>query len=232
MLTEQHVRTGMTVLLLIGIIMLGSYIVDEIGVYFYETQKTKNKIFDIVHELTPDLHEHEDFVNVIPALILASFFFMPNGFSIAKEFTGKLIFIWFLRALTLVTTVLPKHEKCTRRWTWQNCFKGQCYDKVFSGHTSFVFLACLIFYREGFLDWWSMIGITALEIGIILLTRSHYTIDVVIALLITYIVNDGDYHVFGEIVQKIEKQLEKEIPLQAPIMFTQQPSMSGGGADC
>lgn len=218
MLSQQHIRTGLTVLLLLAVIMIGSYIVDEIGVYFYETQKTQNKIFDIVHELTPDLHTFEDWVNLIPALILLSFFVLPNGFSLAKEFTGKLILIWFLRALTLVTTILPKHEKCTRRWTWQNSFKGQCYDKVFSGHTSFVFLACLLFFREGILNWWGMIAVTAIEVCIILLTRSHYTIDVIIALLITYIVNDGDYHVLGEFVDKIEKQLEKEIPLQPPVL--------------
>jgi hypothetical protein len=214
----HYTKTGLTIALLLAIIMMGSYIVDEIGVYFYETQKTQNKIFDIVHELAPDLHTYEDWVNLIPALLLLGFFIVPNGFSLAKEFVAKILFIWFLRALTLVTTVLPKHEKCRRRWTWKNCFKGQCYDKVFSGHTSFVFLASLLFYREGFLSWPALIGIVALEICIILLTRSHYTIDVVIALLITYIVNDGDYHMLGEFVQKIEAQLEKEIPQLAPVV--------------
>lgn len=218
MLSPQHVQTGLTICLLLGIIFLGSYIVDEIGVYFYETQKTQNKIFDIVHELTPDLHKYEDWVNLIPGLLLLGFFVIPNGYSLAKEFVAKLLFIWFLRALMLVTTVLPKHEKCKRRWTWKNAFKGQCYDKVFSGHTSLVFLACLLFYREGLLNWYGLIGITALEVMIILLTRSHYTVDVVIALLITFIVNDGDYHMLGEFVQKIEAQLETDIPLEAPIL--------------
>ena len=222
--TSEYVKTGLTIALLLAIIMMGSYIVDEIGVYFYETQKTQNKIFDIVHELTPDLHQYEDWVNFIPALILVSFFILPNGFILAKEFVGKLLLIWFLRALMLITTILPKHEKCNRRWTWKNCFNGQCYDKVFSGHTSLVFLAALLFYREGFLNGWGMIGMTAVEICIILLTRSHYTIDVVMALLITYIVNDGDYHVLGEFVQKIEQQFEKPIPLEIPSI-----SLSTGG---
>ena len=208
MLSEEHVKTGATVVFLLGLIMLGSYAVDEMGVHFYETQKIQNKIFDLVHESTPDLHRYEGWVNAIPFLILLSFFFLQNGFSLAKEFTSKLILIWVLRAFTLVTTILPKHEKCTRRWTWQNCFKGQCYDKVFSGHTSFVFLACLLFYREGVLPFWGLIAILALEIGLILLTRSHYTVDVLIALLITYVVNDGDYHAIAAWMGKSEKGME------------------------
>ena len=107
----------------------------------------------------------------------------------------------------LLSTVLPKHEKCTRRFSWSNCFKGQCYDKSFSGHTALVFLACLIFLREGIIPFWALCLIMTTQISLILLTRSHYTIDVVIALLFTYLVYGGDYHIFNEFVTTIEKEV-------------------------
>lgn len=196
--------------MLIATVLFGSYIVDEIGVYFYEKQEhTSTKIFDLIHEFTPDLHEHEVWVNVIPVIILISFFLLkePSGFQLAKEFTGKFLILLFIRTLMLLSTVLPKHEKCTRRFSWKNCFKGQCYDKSFSGHTALVFLACLIFLREDIIPFWGLCLIMTTQISLILLTRSHYTIDVVIALLFTYLVYGGDYHIFNEFVTKIEKEV-------------------------
>ena len=210
MVSAEHISTGLYICLLIGVVLFGSYIVDEIGVYFYEKQEhTQTKIFDLIHEFTPDLHEHEVLVNVIPVIILVSFFLMkqPSGFELAKEFTGKFLILLSIRTLMLLSTVLPKHEKCTRRFSWSNCFKGQCYDKSFSGHTALVFLACLIFLREGLIPFWLLCLIMTTQISLILLTRSHYTIDVVIALLFTYLVYGGDYHIFNEIVTKIEKEV-------------------------
>jgi hypothetical protein len=208
--SAQHISTGLYICLLIATVLFGSYIVDEIGVYFYEKQEhTSTKIFDLIHEFTPDLHEHEVWVNVIPVIILISFFLLkePSGFQLAKEFTGKFLILLFIRTLMLLSTVLPKHEKCTRRFSWKNCFKGQCYDKSFSGHTALVFLACLIFLREDIIPFWGLCLIMTTQISLILLTRSHYTIDVVIALLFTYLVYGGDYHIFNEFVTKIEKEV-------------------------
>lgn len=208
--SAQHISTGLYICFLIATVLFGSYIVDEIGVYFYEKQEhTSTKIFDLIHEFTPDLHEHEVWVNVIPVIILISFFLLkePSGFQLAKEFTGKFLILLFIRTLMLLSTVLPKHEKCTRRFSWKNCFKGQCYDKSFSGHTALVFLACLIFLREDIIPFWGLCLIMTTQISLILLTRSHYTIDVVIALLFTYLVYGGDYHIFNEFVTKIEKEV-------------------------
>ena len=49
------------------------------------------------------------------------------------------------------------------------------------------------------------------QITLILLTRSHYTIDVVIALLFTYLVYGGDYHIFNEFVTKIKKDVTEVV---------------------
>lgn len=209
MISAEHIFTVLYICLLICIVLFGSYIVDEIGVYFYETKgNNKNgKIFDLVHEITPDLHEYEILVNIIPLIFLVLFLLVPNGFQLLKEFSGKFLLLCFIRALTLIMTILPKHEKCNRRFELSNCYKGQCYDKIFSGHTSFVFLAALIFLREGLIPFWGLLGIVGVEMATILVTRSHYTIDVFMALAITYLVYDGDYHIFSEFITKIEKEV-------------------------
>jgi hypothetical protein len=197
------VLKGLLVLALLGFIMFSSYITDEIGQAHYSIKRTESKIFDFIHEITPDLQAYEKLVNVIPVLLLAVLIFVPGKIWLVEEFFAKLLLIFFIRALTIFTTVLPKHEKCNRRFTWKNCFTGQCYDKVFSGHTAFVFLLSLLLLREKILSFWMFAIINLVEITIILLTRSHYTIDVILALVITYIVHDGDYRVFRNFLSKI-----------------------------
>jgi hypothetical protein len=185
------------ILTLLGIILISSYVTDEIGIAFYEQQeKQAGKIFDLIHEITPDLHRYEDIVNLIPLTLMISFFAVPTGLALIQEFALRFLFIVFLRSLTIMTTILPKHEKCTKRFTMSTIFSGQCYDKVFSGHTAFVFLLTLLFLRDGYIPFWFFVVINIAQASLILLTRSHYTIDVVFAFLITYLVYDKDISAF------------------------------------
>jgi hypothetical protein len=39
---------------------------------------------------------------------MISFIFVPNGVPILKRFLGKFILIMFVRALTIMSTILPK----------------------------------------------------------------------------------------------------------------------------
>jgi hypothetical protein len=181
-------KSGIYIAFVIGIIVFSSYVTDEIGIAFYELQDNEKKIFDMIHAITPDLHMHEEYVNIIPFCILFSFFFIPNGVELSKNFASMFFLVCILRSLTIMTTILPKHEKCSKRFHWSNIFHGQCYDKVFSGHTSFVFLASLVFFEAGLISFPFVISMNFIEAAIILLTRSHYTVDVLLAYMVSYMV--------------------------------------------
>jgi hypothetical protein len=196
--------TGFYVLTLLIIIGLANYYTNEIGEAYYEGEKNIDKIFDIVHEYTPDLHQFELAVNILPLLLLGSLVFLPHGKSLFFEFAGKYLLLHLIRSLTIISTILPKHDQCTRNKSIFRKVLGDCYDKVFSGHTALVFLMTLILGREGYLNTIQIILINLLESSIILLTRSHYTIDVILAYFITYLVYDGDYHVFTNFTKKLK----------------------------
>jgi hypothetical protein len=42
----------------------------------------------------------------------------------------------------------------------------------------------------------AFVGLTALQALIILLARTHYTVEIVLGVVISYLVYDGDYHLF------------------------------------
>ena len=177
-----------TIGLLILIIALSSYVTDELGIWFYEKQLNENKVFDLIHEFTPDFHEYGGIVNLIPLLFLGTFLFTKGN--LIWEFAEKFLILIFLRSITIFFTILPKHENCFKRFQWSTCLVGQCYDKIFSGHTALTVLAALLLNRGGYIPTWLGILFVGVEILFILLTRSHYSVDVLFAMVITYLVYD------------------------------------------
>jgi hypothetical protein len=177
-----------TIGFLLLIIALSSYVTDELGIWFYEMQSNENRIFDLFHEFTPDFHEYGGIVNLIPLLFLGTFLFTKGN--LIWEFAEKFLILIFLRSLTIFFTILPKHENCSKRFQWSTCLVGQCYDKIFSGHTALTALAALLLNRGGYIPTWLGILFVSLEVLCILLTRSHYSVDVLFAMVITYLVYD------------------------------------------
>lgn len=187
-------------LLILGFLLFSNYCTNELGKNFYGHKWEETKIYDILHENTPDFHEWKEVNDIIPITIILSTFFIKQPLPLVKEFLGKYLLIMSFRALTMMSTILPKHEKCDPTLTFIHMLKGQCYDKVFSGHMSFVLLSTLIYLREGIISIPTFLALNASQFASIILTRSHYTVDVLLALFITYLVFDGDYHIFKKYV--------------------------------
>lgn len=199
MASEMTSENILWLFVLIAFIFGSNYLTLQLGRWHYEQNDPKGTIFDILHYSIPDLQSYAVYNDTILVLTMISFLFVPNSVVILKEFLGKFILIMAIRALTIISTILPKQDTCNSDHTWISMFKGKCYDKVFSGHTAFVFLATLIYHRENILSFPALVGINLANITSILLTRSHYTIDVILAIVITYLVYDGDYTIFTKL---------------------------------
>jgi hypothetical protein len=195
------------VVVALAIIGISNYCTHMFGQTFYKHENKDVKIFDLLWHITPDLHQYGLINDLIPITLFAFFVMTPQAPSLLKEFFGKFLIILLVRALTIVSTILPKHEKCDDNLKWYDYIRGQCYDKVFSGHMSFVLLLCLIMLREGILSVPTFFAIVATQFASIILTRSHYTVDVVLGIVITYLVYDGDYHYFQNLAKRIGKNL-------------------------
>lgn len=170
--------------LILGIIFFSNYLTLRIGKYHYTTLN-KTELFDMFHKILPDLHKYSDATNNIILItgIISLYFFSNTNLTV--EFLSKFVIIMAIRAFTIISTILPKHHACDETISPTSVVVGGCYDKIFSGHTAFVLLLTLLYFREHIINMPLLIGINALNILLILATRSHYTIDVLLAIFVT-----------------------------------------------
>jgi hypothetical protein len=182
-------------ILLYGITIAVNLAVQQIGRAHYS--RTPDRIWDVMWEYGPDMHAQQFAIQIIPFFLFVSLFFINKGDSILLEFLMKFILILLVRAITTVSTIFPKEGRCDDEITWATPFNGGCYDKVFSAHTAIVTLFTLIFWREKVISTETFWGLNIAQMGLIVLTRAHYTVDVILGFIITYLVYDGKYSVPG-----------------------------------
>lgn len=167
--------------IMIGFIFISNYLTLTIGEKHYKNNST---IYDVLHEILPNLRAYHYSVDIIGLLCTLSLFFVGNE-DLIYEFLAKFIIIMFIRAFTILTTILPKDKECDTRHSFRNYLFGGCFDKIFSGHTSFALLLTLLYYREHIINIPTLLGVNLLNIFLILSTRAHYTVDVLLAIFVT-----------------------------------------------
>lgn len=164
-------------------IIISNYFVLKFGDDHY-TSNNSCTLFDIFHKILPDLHEYH-FLTDIYILIGAASLFMLSNEKITVEFISKFIIIMFIRAFTTFVTILPKHDSCNSEMNLRSYIMGGCYDKIFSGHTSFILLLTLLYFREHIIGFTPLILINLVNILTILAARSHYSVDILLAIFVT-----------------------------------------------
>jgi hypothetical protein len=90
-------------------------------------------------------------------------------------------------------TILPKHRSCNINE--QQYLFGGCYDKIFSGHFAVILLITLLLKKYNYISLPLLILINMIHFIMILVFRWHYTIDIVIALLITLFVYQNNMNI-------------------------------------
>jgi hypothetical protein len=159
---------------------------------YYSTRiinkKTTPKVYDIGHKFLPNLYEYNNIHHIITIIFLLPILF---NFNMLKEFLGYWIVIFIIRAVTTMVTILPKYKECKS----ENEIFGGCYDKIFSGHFASVFLATLLYLKYSWINLPTLILFNFINSIGILLSRSHYTIDLIVALFITLFVYQNNLRV-------------------------------------
>ena len=160
--------------------------------YRYQEGRPENRVYDILHENLPDEHKWEWLTNLIIVVSLIPLLWNFN-MKFITEYIGLMLTVFILRDITINLTILPKHERCELNDGISTHIVGSCYDKIFSAHFATVFILSLLYYSYKYvtnvplLVLWNIVNAL-----IIILTRSHYTIDVVVSVLVCYLVYDKD----------------------------------------
>lgn len=183
---------NLTILLLAVLAhVVSTYTVHKIGQYHYHpsksTKRTIDKVWDVCHKSLPDMHQLE--------FITTAFFIVPITLVLCSSSRSDIIkdiFVYFplvmiIRAFMIFATILPRHKKCnSEKLTWESFFVGHCYDKIFSGHFALTLLMTLALHRYNTISTVSVVMLNLINAFLILMTRSHYTNDIVVAFFITF----------------------------------------------
>lgn len=181
------------VIFIIFFIVIHSLVVYSVhfnGKTFYNNNEIK--IFDISHKYLSNL-SNNDFAIYLNDIIAISAPFL-FGREVFFEFIEYYPVILIIRCLMNYVTILPKNKHCKDdEFGIKNLIKGHCYDKIFSGHFTITLLVALIVYNNKIITNKLPILLYLLfHIILILATRSHYTIDVIVAFfVVTWVYNLG-----------------------------------------
>jgi hypothetical protein len=178
----------------IGVILLGygllhvyfNYSAQITGDTFY-SNKNNPEVYDVLHKILPNYDQKRWLTNY---MVLSAFIPLILNFNqeFILEFIGFIIVVYLIRDIIINLTILPKHINCSIRMekmTTYEYFVGGCYDKIFSGHFSLTMMLTLLYYTYGYItNIPLLVGWNLINGLIIISTRSHYTIDVVMALFV------------------------------------------------
>lgn len=178
------------------------------GTAFYGgNQKCKkDDVWDILHANFKNYSKYNYTKNFYMIV-----FFIPliyNIFKVSdklvKEFLLKFLIIIFLRSITIMSTILPKNtsvevkpDKYGNLSLFDKTIGGGCYDKMFSGHFAFGLLLTLLMFKyniveNNILNILLFILLNAVHLFILGVTRSHYTMDMIVSLYVTLFVYNLD----------------------------------------
>lgn len=178
-----------TLICIIIVILFLNYKTHNEGKSFYAKYLSNNKknikVFDISRRILPDLR-NSFIANFATEFILVFVLFLLLQSNTLIEFLQYIPVIFLIRALTTYVTILPKDSKCNdSSYSIIEMIRGHCYDKIFSGHFAFTFLALLIIYNKGFIkNQFILVSIGLLHAFFILATRAHYTIDLIVTIFV------------------------------------------------
>ena len=157
-----------------------------------EVIRGSKPLYDTIISNIPDLSKFRNIPNIL-LLVLMSYLIIPLIFnpnidvfiSIYRYFS----IILFLRSITISSTILPPiNRNCDFKLNMQTFMEGHCLDKIFSGHTAFSLLLVFVCNKFNILSktFIYIMLLTQFLLALsLILTREHYTVDVILGYLIT-----------------------------------------------
>ncbi len=174
---------GIAILYLIYSHFINKYL-DIIGKDHYDDEI---RIYDLCHSHLPNYEKYEFIGNIYIVIVLLFVLWKPSKtISIVFDLIAFIIPIYFIRSILTLINVLPKSSECNYnpQLAWIN---GGCYDKIFSGHSAFLFILTLLLNKYKIINFAALIILNIINVSIILLTRTHYTIDIIVSFLVSYL---------------------------------------------
>lgn len=161
---------------------------------------SKNHIHDICHRLLPTIKITKyrnyayDFYTMLPIIFLVGLLIYSQEYGLLLDFTTITIILNLLRpifyAITIVPDPIDKDDHRENSNSTYDMLMGSCKDMIFSGHVSNSLMALLFLMKYFNLPVVFAFLHQAVLILWMLCQKRHYTIDIIVAYLVTIILFD------------------------------------------
>jgi hypothetical protein len=154
-------------------------------------------VYDIIHSNFNERTKYNYTKNLYLLLFICPIIFNLNKFNriIINEFIINFCLIIILRSMMIICTILPRQKNCRveKLKIFDKTIGGTCYDKMFSGHFAFGLIISILLLKNNIISNNNtnkilFFIINFIHFFIISVTRSHYTIDIVVSLFMTLFV--------------------------------------------
>lgn len=150
----------------------------------------ESNYYDIIHHNFKDYSSFHYYKNFITLLFVIPFLFHLDKLKlIPKQIFFIIPILIILRALFTSVTIFPATRTNgpneTDNFNFFNYFIGDNHDRMFSGHVCFAVLLSYFMFSLNILPLLIIILLNLIHAFIIVVTRSHYTIDVLNSSIIT-----------------------------------------------
>lgn len=175
--------------------------------YINSEHVPKDSVHDVCHHYFPKIENSQtknyiyDFYTIIPIIALYGLIIYNRDAKLFTQATILFIILNLIRPLFYALTVLPDPtERCKTGLTCHSkvyeLFTGTCKDLIYSGHVSNSLLALLFLYQYFGLPIIFVFLQQLILVFFMLSQRKHYTIDIIVAYLVTFLLYDKKEYVY------------------------------------
>ena len=157
--------------------------VDQLNVY----HKDQVPLYDLGHILLPDVKNHNNFMEILILVPVILIIYQGISDQLVNDVVIMSAIIYGLRLFTYNLTIMPSVYCYHNKSDDQNMIGG-CHDCMFSGHTSLFLLLMLTLIIDYKYNALACFGVSIMYSLLIIATKAHYSIDVIIAWYITVLV--------------------------------------------
>jgi hypothetical protein len=139
-------------------------------------------LHDVLHNLLPDWSRFIFVRDILLLVFVIPILFVQNKWSFIKDFWGLFMYVVFIKAICIFFTYIPSSfPKCG-----ELKYLNHCHHIQVSAHAAFCMLLAILYVKYNLCSNLVYLVVAAYAV-FILLTRAHYTCNVIEGIIIAYL---------------------------------------------
>lgn len=154
--------------------------------HVFTSTKCGRPLKDILHELLPDLSRYVHIRDIVLACLFVPIMFVKHKLTFLIDVWKAFMMVITVKAVSIFFTFIPPSNPHCEEKKYLN----HCYHSSTSGHAALTLILAMTYIQHGLFEKQKhLVYITVFMYCIlILMTRAHYTVDIVQAIVVTWLI--------------------------------------------